>query len=81
MYSAEAADYAKTKTETINEKHLPTGDRDKLAFLLGQDVTIIRASGEKQDRQMFLEAVEDNKNRGRFSIVLAQSATWLSTYA
>ena len=42
-----------------------SGDRDKLAFLLRQDFTIVRASGEKQDRQMFLEAVEDNKNRGR----------------
>lgn len=42
-----------------------SGDRDNLASLLRQDFTIIRASGEKQDRQMFLEAVEDNKNRGR----------------
>ena len=42
-----------------------SGDRDNLASHLHQDFTIIRASGEKQDRQMFLKAVEDNKNRGR----------------
>ena len=42
-----------------------SGDRDKLASLLHQDFTIIRASGEKQDKQMYLEAVEDNKNRRR----------------
>ena len=44
-----------------------SGDRDSLASLLRQDFTMIRASGEKQDRQMFMEAVEDNKNRGRSS--------------
>ena len=42
-----------------------SGDRDKLASFLHQDFTLVRASGEKQDRQMFLDAVEDNKNRGR----------------
>jgi hypothetical protein len=42
-----------------------SGDRDNLASLLREDFTIVRASGEKQDRQMFLEAVEKNKNRGR----------------
>ena len=29
------------------------------------DFTIVRASGEKQDRQMFLDSLEANRNRGR----------------
>lgn len=52
----------------VNQRMLlaeENGNRDKLAPLLHQDFTIIRASGEKQDRQTFLQAVEDNKNRGR----------------
>ena len=42
-----------------------SGDQNELAPLLRQDFTIIRASGEKQDRQLFLDAIEDNKDRGR----------------
>ena len=41
------------------------GDRASLASLLRQDFTIVRANGEKHDRQMFLKAVENNKSRGR----------------
>ncbi len=41
------------------------GLQDKLAPLLHQDFTIVRASGEKQNRQQFLEAVPANKDRGR----------------
>lgn len=42
-----------------------SGDRNELASALSQDFTITRASGEKQDRETFLDAVENNKNRGR----------------
>lgn len=41
------------------------GLQDKLAPLLHQDFTIVRASGEKQNRQQFLDAVPANKDRGR----------------
>src|SRR5207253_7561484 len=41
------------------------GLKDELATLLHEDFTIIRASGVKQDREAFLDAVPDNANRGR----------------
>lgn len=42
-----------------------SGDQACLASLLHNDFTIVRASGDKQDRQMYLDAVEANKSRGR----------------
>jgi len=42
-----------------------SGDQACLDSLLHRNFTIVRASGEKQDRQVFLDAVDDNKNRGR----------------
>jgi len=42
-----------------------SGDQACLASLLHNDFTIVRAGGEKQDRQMYLDAVEANKSRGR----------------
>jgi len=41
------------------------GDQAILSPLLHPDFTIVRASGEKQDRQTFLDTVLANKNRGR----------------
>jgi hypothetical protein len=41
------------------------GDAETLAALLTGDYTIIRASGVRQDRQMFLDAVSANAHRGR----------------
>jgi uncharacterized protein DUF4440 len=42
-----------------------SGDQAYLASILRHDFTIVRASGEKQDRQMYLDAVVANKSRGR----------------
>ena len=42
-----------------------SGDQAYLASILRQDFTIVRASGERQDRQKYLDAVEANKSRGR----------------
>lgn len=41
------------------------GDQACLDSLLHRNFTIVRANGEKQDRQIFLDAVDGNKNRGR----------------
>jgi hypothetical protein len=41
------------------------GDEALLGPLLHPDFTIVRASGEKQDRPAFLKAVQRNKNLGR----------------
>ena len=52
----------------LNQKILRAeeeGDRGAMAKLLSQDFSIVRASGEKQDRQTFLNKVPENKNRGR----------------
>lgn len=53
---------------TLNQQMLQAeedDDSESLARLLTEDFTIIRASGVKQDRQAFLDAVPDNANRGR----------------
>jgi hypothetical protein len=42
-----------------------SGDQACLDPILRHDFTIVRASGEKQVRQVFLDSVEANKNRGR----------------
>ncbi|MCG3156425.1 MAG: hypothetical protein DKINENOH_03049 [bacterium] len=57
-----------TALKLLNENILQAeeiGLKEKLEPLLHQDFTIVRASGEKQNRQQFLEAVPANKNRGR----------------
>src|SRR6266487_662767 len=41
------------------------GDAENLATLLTEDFTIIRASGVRKDREVFLGAVEANVHRGR----------------
>ncbi len=41
------------------------GDSESLARLLTEDFTIIRASGAKQDREAYLNAVGTNAHRGR----------------
>lgn len=41
------------------------GDKSSLDSILHADFSIVRASGEKQDRETFLNAVPANKNRGR----------------
>ena len=62
-----AADRA-NELETLNAHILHAeemGLKDKIAALLHKDFTIIRATGVKQDRQSFLDAVSSNANRGR----------------
>ncbi len=52
----------------LNERILQAeemGLKDEIAPLLHKDFTIIRATGVKQDRQTFLDAVSSNANRGR----------------
>lgn len=41
------------------------GDAESLARLLTEDFTIIRASGARQDREAYLNAVGTNAHRGR----------------
>ncbi len=43
------------------------GNQAFLAPLLASDFTIVRASGIKQDRRAFLDAVPDNAHRGRIA--------------
>ena len=42
-----------------------TGNIDKLGQLLAQGFTILRASGERQNRDDFLNSVRQNRDRGR----------------
>jgi hypothetical protein len=52
----------------LNEQLLraeESGSRDGIEPWLDQDFTIIRASGAKQDRQTYLDAVQANAHRGR----------------
>jgi hypothetical protein len=52
----------------LNERILQAEEKDakdEITSLLHKDFTIIRASGVKQDRQTFLDAVSSNANRGR----------------
>jgi hypothetical protein len=58
----------KSQLTELNERILQAeeaGLAEKLDPLLAADFTIIRASGIKQDRQAFLDAVPANANRGR----------------
>ena len=62
-----AADRA-NELDALNERILQAeeeGLKDEIASLLHKNFTIIRASGAKQDRQTFLDAVSSNTNRGR----------------
>jgi hypothetical protein len=58
----------KSLLTALNERILQAeeaGLTADLATLLHKDFTIIRASGDKHDRQAFLDAVPNNANRGR----------------
>ena len=53
---------------TLNDRILQAeedGDAEPLDTLLTEDFTIVRAGGAKQDKRVFLEAVEANAHRGR----------------
>jgi hypothetical protein len=61
---------AETEIKCLNElilQYEEAGDIAKLKPLLAECFTILSANGEHQDRQVFLNAVESNKNRGRRS--------------
>ena len=58
----------KNQLTTLNGRILQAeeaGLKDDLALHLHEDFTIIRASGKKENRQAFLDAVPANANRGR----------------
>ena len=62
------SDIEVTALKLLNENILQVeeiGSKEKLEPLLHLDFTIVRASGEKENRQQFLDAVPANKNRGR----------------
>ena len=58
----------KNQLTALNERILQAeeaGLPDQIAPHLHEDFTIIRASGKKENRQEFLDAVPANANRGR----------------
>lgn len=62
------SDEKAAKLKLLNQDILEAeeiGAKEKLEPLLHQDFTIVRARGEKQNRQQFLDAVPANRDRGR----------------